>query len=59
MSGFFQHVELTTMPLIVLVAFISIFLFVVAWVFRPNSRETYDEMSALPFEANSSDKELK
>lgn len=50
MSRLFHHVPVGVWTQISVVVFLTIFLFIVAWVFSPSRCKTYDRASKLPLE---------
>ncbi|MCB9091929.1 MAG: CcoQ/FixQ family Cbb3-type cytochrome c oxidase assembly chaperone [Halobacteriovoraceae bacterium] len=47
-SQVFENFDLTILPTIGMIVFLVVFLFVVIWVFRKNSKKIYTEMSNIP-----------
>ena len=46
----FENFDLTILPSIGMILFLSVFLGMVIWVFRRNSKQIYNEMSQIPLE---------
>ncbi len=46
----FENFDLTILPSIGMILFLSVFLGMVIWVFRKNSKQIYSEMSQIPLE---------
>ncbi len=46
----FESFDLTILPSIGMVLFLTVFIGMIIWVFRKNSKEIYQEMSQIPLE---------